>query len=95
MNNKKKIQTTYTTGDPALNCAQFNKDAQLGTNSSANTGALTEEKLTAMRLGLEVELPAHTHLLDASQVKSAIRDVEPEEEFEVGYVTPIYFYKQL
>lgn len=95
MNNKKKTQQniTYTTGDPALNCAQFNKNFQAETNVSADS--LTEEKLTAARFGLEVDLPEHTHLLDASQIKSAIREVEPEEEFEVGYVTPVYFYKEL
>lgn len=92
---KQDINVTYTTGDPAINAAQFNKDATCADAVGLCAENLTEDKMVATRLGIEVELPAHTHLVEAAQIKHAVRKLEPEEEFEVGYVTPIYFYKEL
>ena len=94
---KKKYNVTYTTGDPVLNMNFFNKDAACD-GPLANTccgESLTEEQMLASRLGVTVELPPHIHVLDESLIKAAIKAVEPEEEFDVGYVTPIYFYKDL
>lgn len=101
---KKKCNVTYTTGDPVLNMNFFNKDTVTSTDnlacaeplSNACCGdSLTEEQMLASRLGVTVELPSHVHVLDESLIKAAIKAVEPEEEFDVGYVTPIYFYKDL
>ena len=101
---KKKCNVTYTTGCPVLNMNFFNKDVVTSANSSTCTeplsnaccgDSLTEEQMLASRLGVTVELPSHIHVLDESLIKAAIKAVEPEEEFDVGYVTPIYFYKDL
>lgn len=61
---------------------------------SAGCG-LAEDMMYAARLDIDVELPPHIHTVDASLTKALIKKVAPEEEFDVGYVTPVYFYKTL
>lgn len=42
-----------------------------------------------------IELPDGVHVLDKSQVIDALTKLNPAEEFVIGYITPIYFYKEL
>ena len=56
---------------------------------------LTEDKVFAVKMGGYVELPPQIKLIPQQEVEDAIRKLDPEEAFTVGYVTPIYFYKKL
>lgn len=56
---------------------------------------LEEDQIYVGKLKANFELPAEIHLLDKAEVERVINLLEPEEEFEVGYVNPIYLYKEL
>ena len=56
---------------------------------------LAEDKVFAAKMGGYVELPPQIKLIPQKDVEDAIRKLDPEEAFTVGYVTPIYFYKKL
>lgn len=82
----------------AAECAAMTSDAGANAEGGMSGGcaeSLTEDKMFACRVGVEVELPPHTHIVDENLIKAAIKKVAPEEEFNVGYVTPVYFYKDL
>jgi len=56
---------------------------------------LDEDKIFVGKLGQMLDLPREIQLLDKNVVERIIDLIEPEEEFEVGYVNPVYFYKEL
>lgn len=56
---------------------------------------LDEEKLYAAKLAKEIELPDNIHIIDKDKIEAELELLDPEEEFTVGYVTPIFFYKEL
>jgi len=56
---------------------------------------LDEDKIYVGKIKQEMELPSEIHLLSQDEVEQLIDLLEPEEEFEVGYVSPLYFYKEL
>lgn len=103
---KKKLagaSVTYTTGDPVLNTKFFNKEVTGPIEDSGLAGgteagcaeSLTEDTMYAHRLDVTVDLPPHIHVVNSAAIRDVILKVEPEEEFDVGYVTPVYFYKKL
>jgi len=56
---------------------------------------LTEDKIWAERVGDYYELPSELKILPKQKVEDFVSALEPEEYFNVGYVTPIYFYREL
>ena len=56
---------------------------------------ITEDKIYVGKLKQELDLPPEIHLLNKNEVEHIIDNLEPEEPFEVGYVNPVYFYKEL
>jgi len=56
---------------------------------------LDEDKIYVGKLGQELDLPSEIHLIDQATVEKIIDKLEPEETFLVGYVNPVYFYKEL
>ena len=66
-----------------------------GLGGETSSGGLAEDMMYAARLDINVELPSHIHIIDQSLTKALIKKVAPEEEFTVGYVTPVYFSKSL
>jgi len=65
--------------------------------SSGGMGESLEEGgiMTANKIGKSVELPAQINILDQRKVTEFVMSIGPEERFKVGYITPIYFYKEL
>ena len=59
------------------------------------TESLEEAAIYSHKTGEEFEIPDDIKILDQDQVEAFIKQLSPEEEFEVGYVTPIRFYKEL
>ena len=57
--------------------------------------ALKEDTIYVGKLGGDLQLPPQIHLLPQQAVEDFIEIVEPEEEFTVGYVNPIYLYKEI
>lgn len=141
---------TYTTGDPDLNIAHFNKmlsgkedsnhtsgylngtfkhdndaataaakavgtfaapspdgasSVSLGGDAGSSSGGeggamgesleLDEDAIYISRLGIESELPPEIKLLDQANIEQLVDKLEPEQEFTVGYVSAIFFYKEL
>lgn len=75
-----------------------------GADGAGNAGAgdggamgesLTEDRIFSPKAGMWVEGPADIHLLDKAEVSRVIQTLAPVEQFTVGYITPIYFYKKL
>ncbi len=85
--------TTSTTGDSASAGAGAGEGASEG--GSMGECFLDEDMMYATRLGVEVELPKQIHLVPEDKVNEAIAKLEPEEEFTIGYCTPVYFYKEM
>jgi len=59
---------------------------------------LTEDTLYPSKkdnFGDAIELPAEVKLIDSKKVLEVLNKLEPEEEFTVGYITPVFFYKNL
>jgi len=56
---------------------------------------LIEDKIYAAKLGISIELPDNIKIIDKATIEAELEKLEPEEEFEVGYVTPVYFYSEL
>ena len=56
---------------------------------------LKEDTIYVGKLGGNLNLPSNIHLVPQDEVESLINLLDPEEEFEVGYVNPIYLYKEL
>lgn len=56
---------------------------------------LDEDKIYSHRVEKYYELPSEIQLLDKDEVEKFISKLAPEELFKVGYVTPVYFYKEL
>ncbi len=42
-----------------------------------------------------IDLPDGVHVLSREQVSEALTKLSPAEEFIIGYITPVYFYKEL
>lgn len=57
--------------------------------------SLTEQQIYVSKVKGMVEIPDHIKLLKRSDVENFVIALRPEEEFIVGYVTPIFFYPQL
>ena len=56
---------------------------------------IDEEKIYAARINKEVEVPMSTKIIAQNEVEKFISNLEPEEEFTVGYINPMFFYPQL
>ena len=56
---------------------------------------IDEEKIYAAKLKKEVEVPMSTKIIPQNEVEKFIANLEPEEEFTVGYINPMFFYPQL
>ena len=56
---------------------------------------LKEDTIYVGKLGGELQLPPQIHLLPQQTVEEFVEVVDPEEEFTVGYVNPIYLYKEI
>lgn len=56
---------------------------------------LKEDTFYSHRLGNSFELPPEVKLLNKDRVEDFVRQLAPEERFSIGYVTPVYFYKEL
>jgi len=95
-------QAARSVGTFASQSPDGGSSASLGGGESAGGGEccgesleLREEKLYATKLGTYIELPPNIHLIDKQLVEDTLEELEPEEEFEIGYITPVYFYKEL
>lgn len=82
---------------PIVTPGAVSGDASTATSLGGDSACcgLAEDMMYAARLDIDVELPPHIHTIDKSLTKALIKKVAPEEEFIVGYVTPVYFYKSL
>lgn len=56
---------------------------------------LKEDTIYVGKLGGELQLPPQIHLLPQQTVEEFVEVVDPEEEFTVGYINPIYLYKEI
>lgn len=56
---------------------------------------LEEDKIFSPKAEMYFEGPNNVHLLSVEEVTNFISALSPKEEFKVGYITPIYFYKKL
>lgn len=66
-----------------------------GANGGGMGESLTEAQIFAAKMGGYVDLPDQIKLLDSKDVSTFVRTLEPMQNFTVGYITPIYFYKKL
>lgn len=57
--------------------------------------SLNEATVFAPKIERQVEIPDNIKLIPQDKVNAVIATLDPEEMFTVGYVTPIYFYKEL
>ena len=62
---------------------------------NCNDDELDEEAIFAKKMNSDVEIPSNIHIIPKAKLDDAIELLAPEEEFKVGYITPIYFYKEL
>lgn len=85
--------------NPAGGIAKFN--AGSGTGDCCDSGgseggtALMEDTFFATRYERSVEVPLGLRIQDKQSIEEALDELSPMEEFEVGYLTPVYFYKDL
>jgi len=56
---------------------------------------LDEDKMYVAKAGEDIDLPNGLHIIEKKKIEDALEKLEPEEEFEVGYATPVYFYSEL
>jgi len=56
---------------------------------------LDEASMYVAKLDTTLELPDGIEVIDKTVIEKALEQLEPEEEFTVGYITPIFFYKEL
>ena len=56
---------------------------------------LKEDSIYSPKFGATIELPPEVKIIPKDQLEKAVELLEPEEEFEVGYITPVYFYGEL
>ena len=83
---------TYTFGSFEELC-DWIKEAKLNDNQVLES--LKEDTIYVGKLGGTLNLPPQIKLLDQDLIEWVVDYLEPEEEFEVGYVNPIYLYKEL
>lgn len=57
--------------------------------------SLKEDTVYSHREEKSFKLPNEISLINQKTVEDFIKSLAPEEEFKVGYVTPVYFYKEL
>lgn len=57
--------------------------------------SLKEDKMFVSKENSYVEIPKGIHIIDKAKIENALEALEPEEEFEVGYITPVHFYAEL
>ena len=57
--------------------------------------ALKEDTIYVGKIAQTLNLPPEIKLLTQAQVEDFVDSLEPEEEFIVGYVNPVYFYRDL
>lgn len=56
---------------------------------------LDEDSMYVAKFDQDFELPDEVKILDKAKIEAELEKLEPEEEFEVGYITPVYFYREL
>lgn len=81
--------------DGASSISLGNATVSAGEGGMSEALDLEEQKIYVTKKDAIVEIPDHIKILPRKEIEDAIAQVEPEEEFEVGYVTPIYFYSDL
>jgi len=86
---KTDFRKIYSSEDAAEKA--FNKYAKRLKESIA----LKEDKMYAARFDQTFDLPDDIHIIDKNTIEDELEKLEPEEIFEVGYITPIYFYADL
>lgn len=71
------------------------KHKQTGDKDLVMEDVMDEEKIYAAKLKKEVEVPLATRIIPQKEVEDFVSKLEPEEEFTVGYINPMFFYPQL
>ncbi len=79
----------------AANIADKNLVARLKAVCAAINESLNEDTFYSHHLEGSFELPPEIKLLNKDDVEAFVSKLSPEELFEVGYVSPVYFYKEL
>lgn len=62
---------------------------------SLEESKLEEDRVFVGKLKEYFELPPEIHLLPQAEVENLVGNLEPEETFRVGYINPVYIYKEL